>query len=173
MDRLWQKRHSPLTAMLGAAFFLACSASAFAADITIAWDANVESDLAGYKIYYGTAPGVYGTSITIGTQTTYTLTGLPPGTYYIAVTAYNTAGLESGYSNEVYTTTAAGPSTTKCDANSDGVTNALDLQIMVNAILGIQVMPAGKGDLNYDGRVDALDLQILGNVILGLRSCPS
>jgi hypothetical protein len=34
--------------------------------------------------------------------TSYTLTGLARNsTYYIAATAYNTAGMESGYSNEV------------------------------------------------------------------------
>ena len=173
MDSFWQKHHSPLIAMLAASLLLVCSASAMAGDITIAWDPNSESDLAGYKIYYGTASGVYGTPIIIGTQTTYTLTGLPPGTYYITVTAFNASGLESGYSNEVYTTLGSSPGTTKCDANSDGVVNVLDLQIMINAILGIQIMPAGKGDLNSDGRIDVLDLQILGNVILGLRSCPS
>jgi hypothetical protein len=156
-----------------ALLWLACAGPALAADVTLAWDANTESDLAGYKVYYGTASGVYGTPITIGTQTTYTVTGLPPGTYYFAVTAYNTSGLESGYSNEVSQTINGTLTTTKCDVNSDGVTNVLDLQIMINAILGIQTIPAGKGDLNGDGRVDVLDLQILGNVILGIRSCPS
>ena len=151
--------------------FCACSASALSVDITIAWDPNSEADLAGYKIYYGTASGVYGTPITIGTQTTYTITGLPPGTYYVAVTAYNTLGVESGFSNEVSTASSPPPTASKCDINNDGATNALDLQVMINAILGIQPL-SGKGDLNGDGRVDVLDLQILGNVILGIRSCP-
>lgn len=168
-----KSNHFTQKILFAALLWLACAGSALAADVTLAWDANTESDLAGYKVYYGTASGVYGTPITIGTQTTYTVTGLPPGTYYFAVTAYNTSGLESGYSNEVSQTINGTPTTTKCDANSDGVTNVLDLQIMINAIMGIQTIPAGKGDLNGDGRVDVLDLQILGNVILGIRSCPS
>jgi len=159
--------------LIAALLWLACAAPALAADVTLAWDANTESNLAGYKVYYGTASRVYGTPITIGTQTTYTVTGLTPGTYYFAVTAYNTSGLESGYSNEVFQTVSGTSSTTKCDANSDGLANVLDLQILINAILGIQTIPAGKGDLNGDGKVDVLDLQILGNVILGIRSCPS
>jgi hypothetical protein len=76
--------------------------SAFAAQIKLAWDANTESDLAGYKVYYGTASGSYGNPTNVGNVTTYTLTGLTLGqTYYIAVTAYDTSNNESGYSNEV------------------------------------------------------------------------
>ncbi len=147
---------------------LACSASALAADVTLAWDANTEADLAGYKIYYGTAPGVYGTPVTTGLQTTFTLTDLTPGTYYFAVTAYNSAGLESGFSNEVFTIVSATPAGSGCDVNGDGSVNVLDLQTLINAILGTG---AGR-DLNGDGKVDVLDLQILGNVILGIRGCP-
>lgn len=69
---------------------------------TLEWDPNSESDLAGYRMYVGTASGEYGEPIDVGLTTTYTVTGLLPGrTYYFAVTAYNTSGLESGKSNEV------------------------------------------------------------------------
>ena len=68
----------------------------------LAWDANTETDLAGYKIYYGTASGQYASVVDVGNQTTYTLAGLQVGrTYYISATAYNTSGLESSHSNEV------------------------------------------------------------------------
>lgn len=163
-----QNRYLYVQILFAALLFLAGGATSLAADVTLQWDANSESDLAGYKVYYGTAPGVYGTPITLGKVTTYTIPSLPPGTYYFAVTAYNTSGLESGYSN-VATTTV--PSTTSfCDLNSDGSTNALDLQALINAILGTQ--GAVGRDLNGDGKVDVLDLQILGNVILGVLSCP-
>jgi hypothetical protein len=76
--------------------------------ISLAWDANSESDLAGYKLYYGTASGVYSNSVDVGMATqsggtvTYTLTGLTSGQiYYIVATAYDTSNNESGYSNEV------------------------------------------------------------------------
>jgi hypothetical protein len=66
------------------------------------WDPNTETDLAGYKIYWGTASGSYPSSVDVGRKTSYTLTGLQGGkTYYITATAYNTGGLESGHSNEV------------------------------------------------------------------------
>lgn len=75
---------------------------ALAAPIKLAWDPNTEPDLAGYKVYYGAASRVYGSSINVGNVTTYTVTGLIPGkTYFFAVTAYNTSNLESNYSNEV------------------------------------------------------------------------
>ncbi|MEW6186572.1 MAG: fibronectin type III domain-containing protein [Thermodesulfobacteriota bacterium] len=71
-------------------------------EVSLAWDPNSEPDLAGYVIYYGTASQNYQTNIDVGNVTTYTVPGLQTGiTYYLAATAYNTQGLESGYSNEV------------------------------------------------------------------------
>ena len=70
----------------------------------VSLDANTESDLAGYQVYYGTPSGTYGTPINVGNVVSYTLTGLVSGqTYFIAVTAFDTAvpPHESGYSNEV------------------------------------------------------------------------
>ena len=87
-----------------ALFCLALSIESFAADIQLAWDPNSETNLAGYKVYYGLAPGNYSVAINLGNQTTYTVTGLAVGTYYFVVTAYNTSGLESDASNEVSAT---------------------------------------------------------------------
>lgn len=71
---------------------------------TLTWNANTDADLAGYKVYRATASGAYGaplTSLPVGTLT-YQATGLQSGTtYYFVVTAYDTAGNESTYSNEV------------------------------------------------------------------------
>lgn len=71
---------------------------------TLAWDANSEPDLAGYTLHYGTASGVYDVSVTLELVTMYTLPLAlnPSNDYYFAVTAYNDAELESGYSNEVH-----------------------------------------------------------------------
>jgi hypothetical protein len=91
---------------------LAAAISAAAADVKLAWDPNSETDLAGYNLYLGRQSRVYSNSIKLGKVTAYTLSGLPPGTYYFALTAFNTAGLESGYSNEVSTTIPASADTT-------------------------------------------------------------
>lgn len=83
----------------------------------LAWDANTESDLAGYKVYFGITSGVYGPpggqicdgtrcidvgNVTpVGNVISYTVTPPTAGTYFFAVTAYNTSFNESGFSNEV------------------------------------------------------------------------
>jgi hypothetical protein len=81
--------------------------------VTLAWDANSEPDLAGYKVYWGRASRQYDNSpvptVAPSANPTYTTPALANGTWYFAVTAYNTAGLETGYSNEVSTTIATAP----------------------------------------------------------------
>ncbi len=81
--------------------FFFCSTT-WAAQVTIAWNPNTESDLAGYKVYYGSVTGTYDTSVDVGNKTNYTILGIVSGQgYFIAVTAYDTSGNESGYSNEI------------------------------------------------------------------------
>lgn len=139
-----------------------------AADVALAWNANTESNLSGYKIYYGTSSGNLNNSVNVGKVTTYTVTGLPLGvTYYFAATAYNTAGNESGYSNIVSTT--VGSTSPSCDVNGDGSVNALDLQGLSNGILAGST--SGVYDINRDTAVNALDLQRLANIILGTAVC--
>ena len=78
------------------------ASNASAAQATLAWDPNTESDLAGYRIHYGTASGSYTVHTDVHNVTTYTVTGLTAGqTYYFAATAYDASGNESGYSNPV------------------------------------------------------------------------
>jgi len=82
--------------------FLVIPSLAGAASVKLAWDPSTEEDLAGYKIYYGYDSRNYNTSIDVGKTTTFQVTGLEyDQTYYFAVTAYNTSGLESDYSNEI------------------------------------------------------------------------
>ncbi len=91
----------------------------FAESLTLAWDPNTESDLAGYKIYYNTtsqdAPfdgtgieqGNSPITVGIGQLSTsdapaYQLNNLAAGTkYFFTVSAYNTSGIESEKSNVV------------------------------------------------------------------------
>jgi hypothetical protein len=94
--------HSPVIIISILLSTLILSPFASAAQLNLVWDSNTESDLAGYKVYYGMASKAYGSPINVGKVTTYTLTGLPSGqTYFVTVTAYDTSNNESGYSNEV------------------------------------------------------------------------
>jgi hypothetical protein len=71
-----------------------------AASVTLAWD--TDSGAAGYRLYYGTSSGNYSQSMDVGNQTTATVSNLTAGqTYYFAVAAYNSSGLESQPSNQV------------------------------------------------------------------------
>jgi len=104
-------------------------------DVTLQWDANTEPDRAGYRIYYDidTGPPYDGAvtaedsspidvkiaDVEAGDTVQYTLTGLEDGeTYFFTVTAYNTSGSESGYSNKV--STGNDISTGNESANSGG-----------------------------------------------------
>ena len=72
---------------------------------TLSWTLNSETDLAGYKVYVGTAPGIYsfpGSPIVIGRTDNYAISGLPVGqTYYFAISAFDNSGNESTLSTEV------------------------------------------------------------------------
>jgi len=72
--------------------------------VTLTWNANTDSNLAGYKIYRATTPGGYGAPIATlqGNITTYIAEGLQSGTTYMfVITAYDSDGNESPRSKEV------------------------------------------------------------------------
>jgi hypothetical protein len=72
------------------------------AKVRFAWRANAEPDLAGYRVYVGTTPGIYSGFVDVGLVTSFELTDLLRGmSYYFALTAYNTAGLESDFTPEL------------------------------------------------------------------------
>lgn len=63
-------------------------------------DGSALSDLAGYRISYGTSSTALTSTIQVAAAgaTGYTVTNLAPGTYYFAVRAYNSGGRESANS---------------------------------------------------------------------------
>lgn len=83
--------------------FLFTIVSSFAENsATLAWDPNIESDLAGYKLYWGPSTGNYMHVFDVGNVTQYKLFGFTPEVVnFFAVTAYNADGLESDFSNEI------------------------------------------------------------------------
>ncbi len=94
--------------LLGWSLGMVSFEAAAAQSIALAWNANSELDLAGYRLYYGTTSKVYSLRIEVAipqvpsATVSSSVVGLQSGrTYYFAVTALNRDGLESGYSQEV------------------------------------------------------------------------
>lgn len=82
-------------------FLLLLPSLSFGADVRLAWTANTEPDLAGYRPYWGMTSGNYTSQAQVGLQTNYTVTGLTEGTWYFALSAFDTSGNESGKSIEI------------------------------------------------------------------------
>jgi hypothetical protein len=73
-----------------------------AAQVSLAWNPSASINVAGYRVYYGTASRSYQFTNDAGNSTTTTISNLQEGTpYYFSVTAYDPTGVESSYSNEV------------------------------------------------------------------------
>jgi hypothetical protein len=62
-------------------------------------DGSALTDLAGYKIYWGTTQGTYPNSVSVpNTVTSYVIPNLVPGTYFFVATALNSTQVESTFS---------------------------------------------------------------------------
>ena len=92
---------------------LMTSGATYGESLNLVWNQNPEADIAGYHILLGVAPGDYAQSIDNGPATTASISNLSAGTtYYLAITAYNTAATESSPSAEVSYSVPGGPSPT-------------------------------------------------------------
>lgn len=101
--------------------FVFTAAFAEGAELGLEWDANTETNLAGYKVYYNTrGPGAPydGTGQAEGnspidvqnvTEFYFRTMDLKANNYWFVVTAYSVEGFESGYSNEVNTKPPGSP----------------------------------------------------------------
>lgn len=95
-----------LTTSLAAFTINVVATSAGAA--TLSWspptqnaDGSSLSDLAGYRVYWGTTQGSYSNSVTVLNPgvASHMVEQLTPATYYFVVTAIDNSGNESQYSN--------------------------------------------------------------------------
>jgi hypothetical protein len=76
--------------------------------IILSWETPVSqadgkplADISGFNIYYGNSSLAYSERIDAGNIRTYTLENLPSGTYYLAITAYDSVGNETDFSSGV------------------------------------------------------------------------
>ena len=127
--------------------------------------------------------GNYQKNVDVGNVTTYILNGLTLGlTYYIAATAYNTQGLESGFSNEVvYTASSCTYSITpsSLSISASGGTGSVAVTTQAGCTWGTSAAPSwvtinsgsgtGNGTMSYTvspntGTARMASMTIAGNV---------
>ena len=53
------------------------------------------------------------------------------------------------------------------DVNEDGTVDVVDMQIVLNEMLGISTAYADRADVNRDGIVDIVDVNQISHVMLG------
>ncbi len=114
--------------------------------VKLTWNRNTESDFLRYRIYGGTSSNpTIKIDSTIGgsSDTTKTISGLTNGTiYYFRITAIDSAGLESGFSNEVNATPSA-------------VVDNTPPIISVNTPTGTPVIVSANGQVSSSPQVSA------------------
>ncbi len=64
-----------------------------AAQVDLIWEPNTESDLAGYRIHYGTASRTYSVHIDVGHVTRYTVPDLMDGVVYSIPATWTSTGM--------------------------------------------------------------------------------
>src|SRR3989475_10392550 len=143
-----------------------------AAQVTLAWDANTEPDLAGYKLYYGNSSGSYQFSVDVGNQTSYTLSGLLDGRiYYFASTAYNLSLAESDFSNEVSKAIAdVTPPTVSMTAPANGATDsgtAVTVSASASDNVGVAGVQVKLDGVNLGADVTVLPYSVSWSTALG------
>jgi hypothetical protein len=131
-------------------------------DVVLNWSANGESDVAGYKLYYGTPTGYsYITTVDLGNVTTYTVTDGDIATEY-AITAYDSDkdddddmvdGNESWFSvsNQVNVTLSSSDTSISEPTNSATLTATLDNTSSADVVVNLTYTGTATNATDYSG----------------------
>lgn len=108
-----------------------------ACGVTLAWNPSPDPTVTGYFLYFGGASGTYTNKTDRGFVTNAVINGLVNGdTYFFAVSAYDSAGLESLRSAEVsYTVPAPNPPVVAVSSPANGTRFAAPANIGLAAAL--------------------------------------
>jgi hypothetical protein len=91
----------PWILVAGALMSLCAATNVAAANVTLVWDRSPDSNVSGYRVYYGLGSRTYPFAVDAGNATEQVIGNLQDGiTYYFAVTAY-TVDHESDFSGEI------------------------------------------------------------------------
>src|SRR5581483_10313669 len=133
---------------LGTSLFGLLSVSAQSpATVMLAWDPSPDSNVVGYFRYYGSASGTYTNIVDVGPATSTSVSGLLHGsTYYFAVTAYNSIGLQSLPSSELPYTVPPDTNGLVAPAILSQPTNQT---VLVGANASLQLTASGTAPLSY------------------------
>ncbi|MDB4113776.1 FG-GAP-like repeat-containing protein, partial [Flavobacteriaceae bacterium] len=131
-------------------------------DVVLNWSANGESDIAGYKLYYGTPTGYsYVTTVDLENVTTYTVTGGDIATEY-TITAYDSSldgtddmvdGNESWFSvaNQVNVTLSSSATSISEPTNSATLTATLDNTSSADVVVNLTYSGTATNATDYSG----------------------
>jgi plastocyanin/aerobic-type carbon monoxide dehydrogenase small subunit (CoxS/CutS family) len=131
-------------------------------DVVLNWSANGESDVAGYKLYYGTPTGYsYVTVVDLGNVTTYTVTDGDIATEY-AITAYDSDkdddddmvdGNESWFSvsNQVNVTLSSSATSISEPTNSATLTATLDNISSADVVVNLTYTGTATNATDFSG----------------------
>ena len=125
-----------------------CGSQGYCASVTLAWDPSPDPDVAGYNLAYGPSTHNYTNVVDVGNSTSFSLFGLVIGaTYYMAVTAYNSLGVESPPSDEVVYTVPDGTYRPKFESGSSLNMSNGSFHLSLGADPGQEVVIQASTDL--------------------------
>ena len=130
--------------------------------VHIQWQANSESNLDHYNLYLGNTSKGYnlsGSPFNVGNVTSLTASDVPEGTYYLALSAVNSAGLESSLSEEIKVVVGAEPTITissNASSYSPGDTFSLSFGLS-NPTTTTQIVDVFMGIIAPDGSLYFFD----------------
>jgi hypothetical protein len=131
-------------------------------NLQLRWNANTESDLAGYTIYYGFAAGDYSNRVRVsrapqaaGHFEYLTLSGLTPtkftdaaaATYHVVITAYDKSGNQSSYSSPEVAANPTPSTLTEAAIASNGSDTTITIPA-APAPSGFAAAPGDEGQVN-------------------------
>jgi len=129
--------------------------------VVVGWDSNPESQVIGYKVHYGTTPGVYTQIMDVGSVNEVKIPNLVDRlVYYCSVSAYSSNGVQSSYSKELAVVSSA-------TADPAAATPRL---ILLEAEAGTLTAPMERRATTLEAWVESTGTSTAGAVTLPLNA---